>query len=180
MTNWSNNITLLKAIQSTDPTFWSHLTKLAQKLQENKGVYIDDHQLLYSEIECQDVKSNNFYTKIDPANATPTRTLYGVGICQTLHMDTNELVTMDLIDTCAWLYTANFIQKDYPEWKRTALCKNPIYIDNLGRIRLTTSSMGSTLTGGEISVLMKGWSCNQGLETNFVLPTEIFISTMIK
>ena len=169
---WNPNLHHFQTIQKTDPLLWLSMTEVAKALENSGSRYIDDHN---------PSPWRDYDYKTDP--------LDHIVICQRYH-NNGDLITSlereeyDRVHPVGWVFPGPFMRVT-DSWF-SCLCKNPLYVDEHGRPHLTTRSTGHCLVNVDFEVLRKGDVADQldnytGItEKNFVLPTMIFIRTLLR
>lgn len=169
---WESNICLFQAIQEKDPLLWESLTNVAKALESSGYRYIDDH--------C------SYFGKEDEYK---TDQLEHVVICQRYrangYLETStKRKHYGEKHPVGWAFPGPFMSPTNNWW--SSQCKNPLYVDELGRPHLTTYATGPTLNKGDFEILRKGEVAEQydnymgTTEKNFVLPTTVFIRTLLR
>ena len=169
---WESNLRLFQTIQQSDPLLWESLTNVAKALESSGCRYIDDHDSHFGSIDDY---------KMDPIDH--------VVICQRYRAD-GELQISTEEDRygekhpVGWVFPGRFMLPTNMWW--CAQCKNPLYVDDHGRPHLTTYATGPTLNKDNFDILRKYEVADQydnwmgTSEKNFVLPTTVFIRTLLR
>ena len=176
---WSANVQRLQAIKTTNPLFYQYLVRLASCLKgtsssstaligdqkESDGKYLDDHGF----------------------NSPVIRTVNGILIVESYvrHNNTVKATTQKEIDRMnfhPWNWATN---TDILVYRNHVSCKNPLYIDEDDKVHLTTCATGTNIEKEDCEILRNGgvlkqerpWSlCD---EYNFIVPYDVFVSTML-